>query len=112
MLSSYLNIVQYSSDFIHYRDMIHEDGFLIDGSGTCVKDLEDNGGSLIEFRDFLKVVKEIARDISTPDNLYLDKARNRADGRKRKKADPTGGEPAQNRRSLNLLFLRRMRRQS
>ena len=96
LLSNYLNIVQYSSDFIHHRDMIHdENGFLIDGSGTSVTDLEENGGSLIEFRDFVKVVKESARVISTPDNLYLDIARNRADGRKRKKANPTGGEPAQ-----------------
>ena len=94
LLTKYLDIVQFSSEFVHHRELIHDDdGFMIDGSGSSVKDLEDNGGSLIDYRDFVKVVKESSHDIAKTKNIYEDMARNRADGRKRKKA-PAGGEPA------------------
>ena len=83
--------------------MHDEDGFMVDGSGTSVKDFEDNGGSLTEFRDFRNVVKESARDISNPGNLYLDIARMRADGRKRKKANPAGEEPVKKKSKSAIL---------
>ena len=74
--------------------MIHdEDGFMMDGSGVSVKDLEDNGGSVTEYRDFLKLVKESSNEVSKTGDVSLEMVRKRADGRKKRKPEGVIAEP-------------------
>ena len=94
LLSNYLTLVQSSSEFIFHREMIHdEDGFMMDGSGVSVKDLEDNGGSVTEYRDFLKLVKESSNEVSKTGDVSLEMVRKRADGRKKRKPEGERTEP-------------------
>ena len=104
LLSNYLTLVQSSSGFIFHRDMIHdEDGFMLDGSGVSVRDLEDNGGSVTEYRDFRKVVKECSNEVSKTGDVSLEMARKRADGRKKRKPEGKTTEPEKKKSKTAIL---------
>ena len=92
LLANYLSLVQYSEGFIHHRELKHTvDGFMIDGSGILEKELEDNGGSLHGYREFVTLVKNNSREtIGKDDACTIDKENVVSDGRKRKKTDDTG----------------------
>ena len=96
LLGNFLSLVQFAKGFVHHRDLIHdEDGMMIDGSGVSLKDIEGNGGSLAEYRDFVKLVKESSREVLKTEDVYLKMVRSWADGRKKRKSDSAGGtEPA------------------
>ena len=91
LLANYLTLVQHSAAFIHHRDMQHdEDGFMKDGSGLTEKTLEENGGCLSDYREFVEYCKSCSREtIGKDDNSPADKEN--SDGRKKRKtADDTG----------------------
>ena len=64
LLGHFLSLVQFSKGFVHHRDLIHDDdGMMIDGTGLSLKDIEEQGGSLAEYREFVKLVKEGSREV-------------------------------------------------
>ena len=60
LLANFLTVAQYSENFVHHTEGHDKDGFRLDLTGVTLSEIEENGGSLAEFRDFIKVAKESA----------------------------------------------------
>ena len=60
LLANYLTVTQYSENFVHNTEGHDKDGFRLDLTGVTLTEVEENGGSLLELRDFIKVAKESA----------------------------------------------------
>ena len=61
LLAMYLSLLSHTDNFVHHREEYHDqNGFLLDGSGIQEKDLEQNGGMLVEFLEFVNVASTSA----------------------------------------------------
>ena len=59
LMSLYLTLINKSSDFIYHHEEKHDpDGFLLDGTGVTSKDIDCNGGSLEDYREFVRFARE------------------------------------------------------
>ena len=87
LLTAYLSVIQFSADFVHHRDLLHnDDGFLIDGTGIQVANLEAKGGSLTDLREFVKVAKDNSKNC-------FDEIANQVKKRSKNRVDTVEGTP-------------------
>ena len=60
-----------------------------------MRDIEGNGGSLAEYREFVKLVKESSHEVLKTEDVYVEMVRSWEDGRKKRKSDSAvGTQPA------------------
>ena len=87
LLGNYVTLVQHSEGFIHHTDKHDNLGFMLDGSGIGEIMLEENGGSVGEYTEFIKLAKDCSRDsIGRLEEQESGQSNGKSDGRKRKKS--------------------------
>ena len=85
LLGNYLSLLQYAENFIFHNPSLNDpDGFSFDASGVTLDEIESNGGSLDEFRKFVKVAEESATIVGSVKEGYSEMVSN---GGKRKAAE-------------------------
>ena len=73
LLVLYLTIMQHSATFVFFvEDVYDNDGIHLDGFGIQESRLLTSGGSLEDYRSFLKVALESAKVIANPDEGHTD----------------------------------------
>ena len=74
LLSFYFGLTQRSSQFVHHKEGIHDaDGFLMDGSGVQLRDLQSEGGSYDSYIEFRSFVIESALTITSISERFIRK---------------------------------------
>ena len=85
LLGNYVTLVQHSEGFIHHTDKHDNLGFMLDGSGIGEIMLEENGGSVDEYTEFIKLAKDCSRDsIGRVEEQESGQSNGKSDGRKRR----------------------------
>lgn len=92
LLANYLTVTQYAKDFVHHTDSYDEDGFRLDGKGVKLTEVEANGGSLSELRNFINVAKESAIFGDSVQEAYAEVFKF-AETKRKRKSDGVGSKP-------------------
>ena len=91
LLAKYVTLAQHAEGFIHHRDVEHDQlGLTLDGSGIGEAELEGLGGSLDEYKQFINLVKDNARDAIGKNCESVEEANEKGDGRKKRKSNNSG----------------------
>ena len=94
LLAKYLTLILHSDKFVHHSEELHSsDGFLLDGTGVTEAQLVTAGGSLDDYNDFVKVVKENAKEVLSVEkrledirNYFVSNGKRKANGNSAPKA--------------------------
>ena len=94
LLALYLTLVSHSESFVHHKVSIHDEmGFQIDGSGPTLSDLSELGGSIHDYQDFIRIVKDSALDVNNGSDVFAEMAKKRT-VKQTKRISNTGDEPS------------------
>ena len=88
LLGLYLSLLNFSVDFTHHRESVHDSkGFVLNGGGVNIKDLQDAGGSVEDYDQFVDFAKESApADIAVSSDKALEELAARIQSSKKRKA--------------------------
>ena len=91
LLAKYVTLAQHAEGFIHHRDVEHDQlGLMLDDCGIGEAELEGLGGSLDEYKQFINLVKDNARDAIGKNCESVEEANEKGDGRKKRKSNNSG----------------------
>ena len=103
LLAKYVTLAQHAEGFIHHRDVEHDQlGLMLDGTGIGEAELEEDGGSLAEYKEFINLVKENARATIGKNCESAEEANEKGDGRKKRKSN-NSGEEAMKKSKVNII---------
>ena len=98
LLAKYVTLAQHAEGFIHHRDVEHDQlGLMLDDCGIGEAELEGLGGSLDEYKQFINLVKDNARDA-----IAVEEANEKGNGRKKRKSN-NSGEQGLKKSKLNIV---------
>jgi hypothetical protein len=92
LIANYLSATQCSKNFVHYDERHDDDGICYDGKGVTLAEVENNGGSLTELRDFIKVAEENATFGDTAQDAFAEVFKS-GENEKKRKSDSVGTKP-------------------
>ena len=91
LLAKYVTLAQHAEGFIHHRDVEHDQlGLMLDDCGIGEAELEGLGGSLDEYKQFINLVKDNARDAIGKNCESVEEANEKGNGRKKRKSNNSG----------------------
>ena len=89
LLALYLSKINQSESFVHHRDEIHDScGFELSSGEGSGQDIVDAGGSVEEFKQFVKVAKESAHMVESADKAVGELVKNKNSSQKRRMEGP------------------------
>ena len=100
LLAIYLSLLPHSFGFIHHREGYHNaDGLPID-SGFDTTEFEKNGGSLADYREFVKLAHECSEEVESSSRVARDISSYFES--KRKSTDPTNSKTSKKSKAATI----------